>query len=147
MPLPKPISVQTVNGLKEDALNYESHKRIIEGFNNLLRHLGSGDNIAPQNFSLPPTFGSGASISAVAGTFKRGQFTLTIGISASANPVLALDFPAGTFSAVPFAQIVQNAGTGTLKFSYSTTQQRITITFVGNPVNGSTYTLSFMVNE
>ena len=148
MSLPKPIALQTINGLKSDAMNYESHKSTITAYNRLIASLGPGNSIKPQNFSLPSGLGSGAAISALSGSFKRGSFTVTIGSAGlTANPVIALNFPTGTFAETPFALVARNGGTGTLNFTYTTTVHQLAITLVGTPTAGHVYSFNFAVTE
>ena len=148
MTLPKPISVQSINGLKvNQPLAYESHKRTIDAFNQLIGALQPGATIKPENFTLPPSLGTGAKISAVSGSFKRGSVTMVIGTAPTLNPTLSLNFPSGLFSDSPFAQVVNNGSTGTLKFFYSESVQGLQITLSGTPVAGEIYKFNYMVTE
>src|SRR5258708_13044881 len=94
MSMPRPISVQTIAGLRDNPLAYESHKRTISAVNDIIQHLGPGDAIKPQNFSVGSGFGIGSSISALSGTFKRGSFVVSVGTGVFLpNPTVTLNFP------------------------------------------------------
>jgi hypothetical protein len=147
MPLPNPLSVQTLISLKDDPAVYEAHKKTIKGHNDLIASLGPGVAISPANF-LMAGMGTGASLSGVTGTFKRGFVTVNVGTAAIAvNPTLTLRFPKGTFTAQPFAQIVQNGGTGALKFSYTQSILTVVITLIGTPTASTTYTFQFAIRD
>ena len=145
MKLPVPIAVHTINGLKDNTHNYESHKRTISAVNDLIAALGPGTAIQPQNFALGNGFGTGASISAVSGTFKRGSFTITLGSGGFvANPSMILHFPAGSLNASSVL-VVRNGGNGALGFSYSEAGDNLTITLNGTGTAGQTYGFQFDV--
>jgi hypothetical protein len=146
MALPKPIGIQTINGLKADGLNYESHKRLLEGYNNLIAALSPGKPIAPQNIGFTG-MGTGATTIGVSGTFLRGSLSMKVGTVPAPNPSVSLNFPTGTFSEVPFAIVTQNGGTGSLKFTFAATVNSLAITLIGTPSAGDTYTFSFSVRE
>jgi len=144
--LPKPISVQTLGGLRGQPLNYESHQRTVAAINGVIASLGPGESIAPQNFGLQG-FGAGATVTATSGTFKRGRLTVTIGAAPAANPVVTLTFPKNEFSVTPFAQVTRNGGTGTLGFSWTESQSALQITLAGTPVAGETYTFQYAMRD
>lgn len=147
MSLPRKISVQTLAGLKDNVHNYESHFRTIQAVNNLITSLGPGEAIKPQNFALGTGFGTGASISALSGTFKRGSFLISIGSGGfTANPSVTLNFPAGTFEN-PFALVMRNGGNGVLPFTYTQSKAGIVITFQGTPSAGQAYGFQFDVRD
>jgi len=147
MALPKPLSVQTINGLKSDAFVYEAHKQTIHAFNQLIGSLAPGTSTKPENFSLSAGLGTGAAITALTGTFKRGSFTVTIGSGPAANPYVAMNFPANLFSDVPFSLVARNGGTGNLSFTFASTVNQLKITFAGTPTAGHVYTLNYSVQE
>lgn len=147
MPIPRPISVQTLNALKDNPQNHETHKRTISAVNDLIQHLGPGDAIKPQNLSLGGGFGTGARISSVGGTFKRGSFSIQLGSGGfTANPSVTLSFPSGIF-ATPFVIVVRNGGNGTLGFTYTQSGQALTITLSGTGAVGQAYGFQFDVRE
>src|SRR5258708_578073 len=147
MSVPRPISVQTIAGLRDNQHNYESHKRTISAVNDIIQHLGPGDAIKPQNFSVGSGFGTGASISALSGTFKRGSFVVSVGTGAFvANPSVTLNFPSGIF-ATPLAIVVRNVGNGALGFSYTQTGQALIITLIGTVTGGTKYGFQFDVGD
>lgn len=147
MAIPRPIVVQTLAGLKDNPENFESHRRTISAINALIQHLGPGDAIKLQNFAIGSGFGSGASISALSGTFKRGSFTISVGTGGfSANPSITLNFPSGIF-ATPFAIVVRNGGNGALGFSYTQTGQALIITLSGTVTGGTKYGFQFDVRD
>lgn len=147
--LPKKISPQTLNALQQsDPYNYETHTQVIAAHNNLIDALGPGAAIKPTDFTLSPGLGTGASISAVSGTFKRGRFTLSVGSAGFIpDPTLTLIFPGGTFNSNPFAIVTRNGGTGTLPFTYVESVHGITISFQGTLVGGTNYIFQFAVRD
>lgn len=148
MPLPKPLSVQSTASLTRDPAIYEAHKNTIKAHNDLLVALGPGNSISPINFLLSSGMGTGAKITGTTGTFKRGTVSITIGTAAiGSNPTLTLNFPVKTFDVVPFAQVVQNGGTGALKFSYTQSVLALVITLAGTPTASTTYTFQFAMRD
>lgn len=144
MKIPLPISVQTINGLKDNAHNFESHKRTISAVNDIIAALGPGTAIQPQNFSFSG-FGTAASISSISGTFKRGSFTMAFGAGGfTANPSIVVHFPIGSLS-TSSVMVVRNGGNGTLGFSYSENGDNLTITLNGTGAIGQTYGFQFDV--
>jgi hypothetical protein len=139
--------VQTLNALQDNPQNFETHKRTIQAINALIQHLGPGDAIKPQNFSVGSGFGTGASISALSGTFKRGSFVVSAGTGGFLpNPSVTLNFPSGIF-ATPFAIVVRNGGNGALGFSYTQTGQALIITLTGTVTGGTKYGFQFDVRD
>lgn len=148
MSLPKPLTVQSIGGLRHDPMNYESHRQTITAHNELIAALGPGTAIRPANIALSTTLGSNSRVTDVGGTFKRGRFTITIaGTGTAPNPTITLGFPKDLFTDTPFAQIVRNGGTGTLGYSYTEATTGITITLNGTPTPGDTYTFQFAVRD
>lgn len=148
MPLPKPLSVQTTVSLTGNPANYEAHKNTIKAHNDLIAALGPGNTISPANFLLSSGMGTGAKISGTSGTFKRGTVSIVVGTAAlGANPTITFNFPVGTFTAIPFAQVVQNGGTGALKFSYTQAILNLVITLIGTPTASTTYTFQFAIRD
>lgn len=147
MPLPKPIAVQTIAGLTQDPHNYESHKRTIEAVNQLIANLGPGGSVTPSDFVLSPGLGTGAKITTVSGTFKRGAFVLQLGsASLTANPTITLNFPRGLFT-TPFAVLTRNGGTGALGFSWTQSATSIIITLAGTGTGSQTYGFQYQVTN
>jgi len=147
MALPNPISITAIAGLKENPLNYESHRKMVQEHNQLISALGPGTAVRPLDFSITG-FGTGATISSVDGTFKRGKLTVTCGTAGiSANPKIVLTFPSGLYNSAPFAQVVRNGGTGTIGFTYTESVNNLTINMVGTPGASQTFTLQWAVRE
>lgn len=143
--LPSPIAVQTLNALRDNAQNYESHKRTIAAVNDIISSLGPGEALSASNLTLSG-FGVQASVSGVSGSYKRGRFTVTVGSGGvQTNPSVSLAFPTNSFSSAPFAQVVQNGGTGTVQFSYTESASQLKITLSGTPKPSSTYTFQFSI--
>src|SRR5205814_1243417 len=125
--------------LKDNPLNYESHRKMVQEHNQLVVALGPGEAVKPTDISLTG-FGVGAAISSVSGTFKRGKITLTCGTSGfSATPKIVLSFPTGLYTSTPFAQVVRNGGTGVMGFTYTESVNNLTIDIGGSPSAGTTY--------
>ena len=147
MPVPKPINVQTIAGLVKDPHNYESHKSTILAHNQLVAYLSPGIPIAPTNFTLSPGLGTGATIAAVSGTFKRGSFTVQLGSAAlTANPTITMSFPSGLFTD-PFAVVARNGGTGALPFTWTQSATSIIVTLTGTGTASTTYVFQFVVTD
>lgn len=146
MPIPKAIRPQTLNALSGP--HYETSRQTIDAHNQLLTALGPGTSISPANFALDPSLGAGASVTATNGSFKRGNFTLTIGTSPTANPSLMLNIPPKEFGGeVPHIVLSQSGGTGTLPFSYSATAAGVKISINGTPSAGATFTFNFQMTD
>lgn len=146
MPIPKEFRPQTLNALQGP--HYETARQTIDAHNQLLTALGPGTSISPASFSLTPGLGAGANVAATSGSIKRGQFTLTVGTSPSANPSFTMNIPKGEFDGnVPFVVLTQSGGTGSLPFAYSATAAAVTITINGTPSAGDTYTFSFQMTD
>lgn len=144
MPIPKANRPQTLQGLS--GANYETSRQIIQAHNDLLTALGPGTNISPASFALTPGLGKGANVGATNGSFKRGNFTLTVGTAPAANPSLTLNIPKGEFDgAQPHIVLSQSGGTGTTPFGYSATGAAVTIKFNGTPSAADTYTFNFQM--
>lgn len=127
---------------------YEAHRVTIQAHNDLITSLGPGASVSPANFALSPGMGTGAKILGTSGTFKRGTVTFQIGTAAlGANPTITLGFPKGTFSTVPFGQVVRNGGSGALAFTYSESLFSLTITLGGTPAASTTYTIQFSMQD
>jgi hypothetical protein len=142
MPLPKSIRPQTLNALQGP--HYETQRQVIDAHNQLLTALGPGTSISPANFALTG-LGGGPAIAPANGSFKRGNFTLTVGTGPSANPSFTLNIPRGEFSGTPHIVLSQSGGTGTTAFGYSATASAVTVTFNGTPSAGDTYTFNFQM--
>lgn len=145
MPIPKAFRPQTLNALSGP--HYETSRQIIDAHNQLLTALGPGTSISPANFALTPGIGVGANVGATSGSFKRGQFTLTVGTAPTANPSFSLNIPKGEFDTVPFVVLTQSGGTGTLPFSYSATASGVTVTITGTPSAGATFVFNFQMSD
>lgn len=144
MPIPPALSIQTLQGLS--GAHYETARQTIQGHNDLVAALGPGTSISPANFALNG-FGSGANVGATNGSFKRGNFTLTVGTAPSANPSVTLNIPKGEFSGTPHIVLSQSGGTGTTPFGYSATAAAVTLKFNGTPSAGDTYTFNFQMTD
>jgi len=143
----RPISVQTLNALKGDPQNYESQKLTIEAVNRVISALAPGAKLSAANIGNSG-FGAQVQVSAISGSYKRGKFTITVGSGGiTADPSITVNFPSGTFSGVPFAQVVRNGGTGTVGFSYTESVNALTITLAGTPKAAETYTFQFSIGE
>lgn len=148
VPLPKPISLHGIAGLGGNPLNYESHRNMAQGHNQLLFALGPGSDVSPKDVTISPGLGANAIVSAISGTFKRGKATITCGASGlGANPTISLRFPQGAYASTPFATVVRNGGNGALSFTYSESVNGLTITLAGTPVASTTYTFQWAVRE
>lgn len=148
MPLPPKLSLQTIARMSGDRPSYEAHKGTIEAHNDLINALGPGDTISPSSFSLSPSMGTGAKILSTSGTVKRGSVTFQVGTaSISANPTLTLFFPKGVFTSAPFAQVVQNGGSGALAFTYAESMNSMVVSLAGTPTASTTYTLQFAMRD
>jgi hypothetical protein len=101
--------------------------------------------VLPSSFTLSPGLGLRANVSAVSGSIASGKVTLVIGSSATINPTFTLNIPIGTFKGTPFATFVKSGGTGTLPISYSEAATGVTVTLIGTPSPGTTYTFNFTV--
>ena len=143
VPLPIPPRSQAINALAGP--HYENAKRQADFNDQLITALGPGTNISPASFALMG-FGGGANVGATNGSFKRGNFTLTVGTSPSANPTLTLNIPKTEFGGqTPHIVLSQSGGTGTTGFGYSATAAAVTVKFNGTPSAGDTYTLNFQM--
>lgn len=145
MPLPPTIRPQTLNALSGP--HYETQRQVIDAHNQLITALGPGTSISPASFAITPKMGAGAQVGATNGSFKRGNFTLTVGASPSANPSLTLNIPKGEFSGTPHIVLSQSGGTGTTPFGYSASASAVTITFNGTPSAADTYTFNFQMTD
>lgn len=86
-------------------------------------------------------WGSGAAVSAVTGYAQRTQFTITAGTSPSASPTIVVTFPDAA-PASPLCYAIPTGGSGTistLSTGTPSTTTSGTLTWVGTPVNTSTY--------
>jgi hypothetical protein len=101
--------------------------------------------VKPSSFTLSARLGDGASVSAVSGSIASGKVTIVIGTAPSSNPTFTLNIPSGTFTGTPFATFVKSGGTGTLPISYNETATGVTVTIIGTPTAGNTYTFNFTV--
>ncbi len=69
----------------------------------------------------------------------RGQFTLTIGATPSANPTVTFTFVDGALAVIPQALVLRNGGSGVLAHTWTTTTTTLVITLVGTPTELETY--------
>lgn len=142
--LPGKLSIQTINALSGNPHIYESHKRQINAYNQLVSALGPGTPVSGQNLS---SVGLGTSPTlAVTGTLNRGRMAITVGSSSSAGATVTLGFPAGTWSDTPFAQVTQNGGTGVSLFSWTESPTQLVIT-IATPIDGETYVFQYAIRD
>jgi len=140
----RPLSVQQINGLRNNPDNYESHSKTISKVNELIASK-VGTNLTSKAVMLSSGMGTPTSAT-LTGSVKRGVVTATAGTSGLvANPTITVNFPSGEFDSVPFAQVSRSGGTGTLGYSYTVTQNQLIITLTGTPLASETYTFSYMV--
>jgi len=99
-------------------------------------------NITPST-GWGTTGAAGNGVSAVSGTSKTEQFTITAAGTPSANPTAAIVFPT-SFWAAPICTAQQVGGTGAINtISVATpTTTGVTLTWNGTPVAASTYSLT-----
>ncbi len=148
MQLPEKLQAQTLARMQNDPVSYEAHKNTIEANNALIVALGPGVVISSADCLLSSGMGAGSKILSTPGTFKRGTVTFEIGNAAiGANPSISINFPKGTFNAVPFAQVTQNGGNGALKFSYTESILALKITLTGTPTSSTKYTFQFAMRD
>lgn len=103
--------------------------------------LAGGTALTASNFTLSAGFGSTASVSSVVGTDSNWQITVTAGGSGIASiPTITLTFADGAWPNAPIAQSKPTGGTGGLVSTQdATTTTTWTMTFLGTPGSGSTY--------
>lgn len=144
----KTLSVQTLNSLRAQEDVYETHRLTIAKTNEIIAAMGPGTPVSASLVSLSSGMGSGAKITSVSGTVKRGVISVQAGTAGlAANPTITLNFPSGTYALAPFAQITRNGGTGSLGYTYTESQNQLVITLVGTPTAGTTYTFRYAVQE
>lgn len=128
-----------------DSTNGRSSVRWARSYSNL------GTSLLTSHFTDPATtgWGSGASLSVRSNSKdQRGSVTVTVGTGPSANPTLVLTYPDGTWGTDPFSIVSRNGGTGTgiTGWTWSESATALTITAIGTPVAGETYTLRWALD-
>lgn len=107
--------------------------------------LNFGTLLTTGNFSLTG-WGSGATMSSLAGRDSAHSFTITAGTGATSGAQVQLTFADGSWGTPPLVFTGLTKGTGMLlTTSYTSTATTYTITFNGLPLAGLTYSASVLV--
>lgn len=97
---------------------------------------------------LSGTWGGGAAVSNAAGTDQALTFTVTAGTSPGSYPTLTITFKDGVWPNPPLAMAVQNGGIGSgniAHISVSTSITTATLTWLGTPTVGATYSITLFM--
>jgi hypothetical protein len=112
--------------------------------------LDQGTTVANANLAVSAGMGTGASAVVVNPPVPKDQnggILVTVGTVPGANPTVTLTFADGAFPNAPNAQVVRNGGTGVAitSFTWTTSATTLVITFVGTPIAGETYVLTYRI--
>ncbi|HLZ90222.1 MAG TPA: hypothetical protein VKQ28_00805, partial [Candidatus Acidoferrum sp.] len=109
----------------------------------------SGTPLVSGDFSTPSAggWGTGATISSIAGSDSGFQFTITAGTSPSIAPTITLTFHDGPWTAINSVSANWIAGTGNVAdVQQSNNLSSITLTYLDLPVATKTYTFSVLLS-
>lgn len=105
-----------------------------------------GTALSSSDFSVGTGWGTGASIGGITGNDSMFEFTVTAGTSPVVDPTVTLTFHDGPWSVINGIQAKFVGGTGGVAdILPSNTLSAVTLTYMGLPVSGSTYTISVLV--
>jgi len=117
-----------------------------------LRRIAADQGTAVTSAAFAPTGfgGAGAAIAVSTGsTDQRGEVTFTVGAAPAANPSFVFTFVDGAWpTANPYGSVQFSGGTGFVagtvtRFTRTRNQTTLTVTFVGTPIAGETYSIEW----
>jgi hypothetical protein len=106
-------------------------------------------SLSNANFSISGQWGTGASVTAGANaTDQQGSFTIVAATGPSANGTVTMTFADGAFASAPHGLCFLTGGSGAgtnPAVNVSTTTTNVTFQMFFTPVNGQSYTFSYLL--